>query len=379
MAHLKMNSLSDELAISEILKKTPVFDVRSPVEFAQGSIPGAINLPLLSDSERHEVGLCYKQNGQAAAIQLGERLVSGAVRSERLTAWTNFARENPSAILYCFRGGLRSQTVQSWLKDLGIHVPRVAGGYKSIRKALLSELDLAPKKIRFLTLTGQTGSGKTRFLKEWQNSTSPITTLDLEGLANHRGSAFGQELEAQPAVADFENRLAIELLKLESRTVLIEDEGHLIGRLQVPRVLFQKLSEAPLLILQEPLANRSQVILEDYVINRAESLKKLNPDKYLESLSEHLVTPLLKISRKLGGLRAAEALALLKGALETNQAEQSRGAEISWQAHLPWISYLLTHYYDPYYDRHIDSQSSRVCFRGSRPELRHYLGIMSFV
>lgn len=379
MAQLRTDSLSDELAIAEVLKKTPIFDVRSPVEFAQGSIPGAVNLPLLSDAERHEVGLCYKQNGQSAAIQLGERLVSGSVRAERLRAWSDFARENPAAILYCFRGGLRSQTVQSWLQDLEIHVPRIAGGYKSVRQTLLRELDAAPEKMRFLTVTGQTGSGKTRFLKEWQNSPSALAAVDLEALANHRGSAFGQELEAQPAVADFENRLAIELLKLRGRAALIEDEGRMIGRLQVPKALFQNLSEAPLIVLQEPLTNRAQVILEDYVIMRAENLKKLNPNEYLDTLAEHLVSPLFKISRKLGGIRSAEALKLLKSALETNRAEHSRGDELTWQEHLPWIAYLLTHYYDPYYDRHIDSQSSRVCFRGSRHELRDYLCTMSFI
>ncbi|MBY0410253.1 MAG: tRNA 2-selenouridine(34) synthase MnmH, partial [Burkholderiaceae bacterium] len=120
------------------LNDVPMMDVRAPVEFGQGAFPGVANLPLMNDEERHKVGTCYKQNGQDAAIALGHRLVSGAPKQERIAAWAAFAQAHPHGVLYCFRGGLRSQTSQQWLhSEAGIDYPRVIGGYKAMRTFLL--------------------------------------------------------------------------------------------------------------------------------------------------------------------------------------------------------------------------------------------------
>lgn len=116
------------------LNDVPMMDVRAPVEFAKGAFPGVLNLPLMNDEERQKVGTCYKQRGQEAAIALGHSLVSGEIKNGRIAAWAAFAKVHPHGVLYCFRGGLRSQITQQWLQsEVGIAYPRVIGGYKAMR------------------------------------------------------------------------------------------------------------------------------------------------------------------------------------------------------------------------------------------------------
>ena len=116
----------------------PLIDLRAPTEFALGAFPGAVNLPLLTDAERAAVGTRYKQCGQQAAIALGEELVSGATRTERIDSWRTFIATHPGTLLYCWRGGLRSQIAQEWLRDSGVEVARIAGGYKTLRRTCLA-------------------------------------------------------------------------------------------------------------------------------------------------------------------------------------------------------------------------------------------------
>ena len=117
------------------LADAPMMDMRAPTEFSKGAFPSAASLPLMTDEERAQVGTCYKQQGQQAAIELGHRIVSGDIRDQRLAAWRDFAHNHPHGYLYCFRGGLRSQTVQQWLRDAGIDYPLIRGGYKAMVRA----------------------------------------------------------------------------------------------------------------------------------------------------------------------------------------------------------------------------------------------------
>ena len=246
------------------LADAPMMDMRSPGEFLHGAFPGARNLPLMSDAERADVGACYKREGQAAAIELGHRLVSGQTRERRLAAWCEFAGNHPDGDLYCFRGGLRSQTVQQWLRDAGIDYPLVRGGYKAMRRFLLDELERSVVTADIVLVCGKTGSGKTRVVTRVPRS------VDLEGLAGHRGSTFGQLPQPQPSQIDFENALSIALLKLlqaGKTRVVLEDEGRLIGRLHLPEVLRDKMAAAPMLVVEQSLAERVQVVLEDYVLD----------------------------------------------------------------------------------------------------------------
>ena len=148
------------------LNDIPLMDMRAPVEFTKGAFPNAINLPLMTDIERQKVGTCYKQHGQEAAIALGHQLVGGKVKAERVEAWSAFARANPHGYLYCFRGGLRSQIVQQWLKDAGIDYPRVFGGYKAMRTFLIETTQQAVAECDFVIVGGMTGTGKTEVIAE---------------------------------------------------------------------------------------------------------------------------------------------------------------------------------------------------------------------
>ena len=123
-----------------LLQQSPLLDVRAPIEFAKGAFPQASNLPLLNNEERHLVGTCYKQNGQDKAIELGHALVSGQTKTDRVEAWRAFCEQNPTAYLYCFRGGLRSKTSQQWLADAGIEICLIQGGYRALRQCLLGTL-----------------------------------------------------------------------------------------------------------------------------------------------------------------------------------------------------------------------------------------------
>jgi len=183
--------------LSLFMNNTPMMDVRAPVEYAKGSFPNAVNCPLLDDAQRHAIGICYKKNGEKAAIQLGLDLATPEIRTQRYAQWTSFCEQNPTGYLYCFRGGLRSRTTQQWLKEQGVQYPLVTGGYKAMRRFLLDQLEISINKLNVVNIAGPTGSGKTRLLKHIKHH------VDFEGLAHHRGSAFGRNpYDFQPTSID---------------------------------------------------------------------------------------------------------------------------------------------------------------------------------
>ena len=192
---------------------TPLIDTRSPVEFAKGSLPTAINLPLMMNDEREAVGTCYKEHGQDAALRLGHELVSEDRKSQRVMAWQTFALEHPEGALFCFRGGMRSESAQSWLQDAGVDYPRIKGGYKAMRRWLTDSTDQLVEKTPLLLLGGPTGAAKTRILNEGNRGAPIPGSVDLEGLANHRGSAFGRRVTEQPTQIAFELAFGVQLLK----------------------------------------------------------------------------------------------------------------------------------------------------------------------
>ena len=214
-----------------LIADTPIIDVRAPIEFEQGAMPAAINLPLMNNDERAAVGICYKQQGSDAALALGHKLVAGEIRQQRIDAWRAACLQNPHGILCCARGGQRSHIVQSWLHDAGIDYPLVEGGYKALRQtAIQATIELAQKPI--VLIGGCTGSGKTLLVQQQPNG------VDLEGLARHRGSAFGRTLQPQLSQASFENMLAAEMLKTDAhqdlRLWVLEDESRMIGSNHLP-------------------------------------------------------------------------------------------------------------------------------------------------
>lgn len=344
------------------LSGAPLLDTRAPVEFGRGSFPSAVSIPLMTDEERARVGTCYKEQGQDAAIALGHHLVSGTIREGRIAAWAKFAKEHPEGYLFCFRGGLRSQTVQDWLaKEAGIEYPRILGGYKAMRQFLMATTEAVVSNARWKVVGGMTGTGKTEFLGRTHNA------LDLEGFANHRGSSFGKRVSGQPTQIDFEHRLALRLLKLEESScpeIVVEDEGHFIGSCSLPDVLFKAMSQAPILWLEDPFDNRVTRILQDYVINQLlEHHAAYGVGPGFERFSEHLQKSLSNIQKRLGGERYQRAALIMRNAL---QLQASNG---DVEAHRGWIELLLSEYYDPMYVHQKANKADRIVASGDADSL----------
>ncbi|MBV0932120.1 tRNA 2-selenouridine(34) synthase MnmH [Marinobacterium weihaiense] len=347
------------------LSGAALMDTRAPVEFAKGAFPTSHSLPLMTDDERHKVGTCYKQHGQDAAIRLGHRLVSGDIKAERMAAWADFARRHPDGYLYCFRGGLRSHTVQQWLHEAGIDYPLITGGYKALRGFLIDTLDDAAESCRFTQLGGLTGCGKTELLHRLE------TALDLEGHANHRGSSFGRHALPQPTQINFENGLAIDLLRKRDAGVdhfVIEDENRAIGSCHVPLRLHQRFVDSPLVWLEEPLDMRIERILQDYVIDlSAEFIQLYGSAEGFNAFAARLRRSLQNIVKRLGHERYQRLAAIMDEALAQQQQSGEAGR------HRDWIAALLNEYYDPMYHFQSERQQARVVFRGNRDEVLGYL------
>lgn len=348
------------------IEDVPLMDVRAPVEFIKGAFPLAVNHPLMNDAERQQVGTCYKQKGQAAAIALGHKLVSGATKNERIEAWRGYATQNPHGVLYCFRGGLRSKISQEWLcKEADIDYPRIEGGYKAMRQFLIDVLHQALDKNHFYVVGGLTGCGKTEVLTQLGNS------LDLEAYAHHRGSSFGKRPHQQPSQIDFEHRLCIDILKKENQGVsqfVLEDEGRFIGSCALPIELHQHMQNYPMVWLNDSTANRSQRILETYVIEqKAEYASIFGEEIGFNKFAEGLTTSLTNIRKRLGDELYQRLFQAMTIALEKQQ--QSGCVEL----HLHWIGSLLSNYFDPMYQYQRKQKSDRIHFEGNQTEVIEFL------
>lgn len=255
MTHPKLNS-TDFL---NQLKYSTVIDVRTPNEFAQGHVPGAQNLPLFSNQQRHEIGLTYKRQGSQAAIYLGLKMVG-----PKLTDYIDQAREmaaNQPILLYCWRGGMRSNSMAVLLQTADFQVAVLRGGYKTYRNFALKTFETP---FALINLGGYTGSGKTALLHALRKKGEQV--IDLEGLANHFGSAFGNLYHRQqPTSEQFENNLAWDLHQLNpNKPIYIEDESVHIGSVQIPHKFYECLQRAPMLFLTLNREKRTQNILQQY-------------------------------------------------------------------------------------------------------------------
>lgn len=338
---------------SKDLNVPVALDVRSPGEFALGHLPQTANAPILTDIERHDVGWTYKNQGQEAAIQLGFSLVTPQ-KEERVSSWTKRIGASPEKVIFCWRGGLRSKIAQEWLHESGVFVRRIKGGYKAVRLALLETLENPPPLV---VLGGMTGSGKTRLLQTVNHA------LDLEGLAHHRGSAFGLEIgEKQPAQSTFENALAIGFLQ-KREAILVEDESRNIGRIRVPDAVYGKMSSAPMIWIESSVHERASEIYTDYVLTQA-----MRAD--FAEVETHFQNCLQKIERKIGGLRFQQALKLLK---EAFAATRDNGwCEEIRELHILWIEFLLREYYDQMYQFAMVRKQRKIIFKGSWQECLLY-------
>jgi tRNA 2-selenouridine synthase len=245
--------MPDELLTDAFLPPppgVPVIDVRTPDEFALGHIPGAVNVPLFSNAERSAIGTTYKRDGRHLAVSLGLRYVGPRLEelAHTLLALTDPAE--PRLHIHCWRGGMRSASV-AWLMEttFGCRVATLKGGYKSFRHWVLESF-ATPREVR--VVSGLTGSGKTAILKQLEARGECV--VDLEGLAHHKGSAFGQLGEdAQPTQAQFENDLARAWRATAAdRPVWLEDESRMIGKRVLPEALWQRKQDARIHVVELP-------------------------------------------------------------------------------------------------------------------------------
>jgi tRNA 2-selenouridine synthase len=322
-------------------KQHPVLDVRSPGEYKHAHIPGAYSLPLFSNEERKAVGTAYKQQSRESAIKIGldffgpkmKLMVEEAeeiVRSLQLTVSNNTNSGLPTAnciLLYCWRGGMRSAGV-AWLLDLyGFKVYTLIGGYKKFRNHVL---DTFKEPYSFKILGGYTGSGKTELLKALKEKGETI--IDLEDIAKHKGSAFGNiGMPVQPTQEMFENLLAQNLLNVRSQRsevgatpsdllpqtsdIWLEDESQRIGHVNLPGDLWKTMRESPIYFLDIPFEERLKHLAEEY--------GTLDKQRMIDAIG--------RIKEKLGGLNAKTAIRLLE---EGNTIESFR---------------ILLKYYDKFY------------------------------
>lgn len=352
-----------------LLDDTPLIDTRSPVEFAKGSLPTAINLPLMTDEEREAVGTLYKEQGQDAAVRLGHELVAGDLKEQRVRAWKTFVAQHPEGALFCFRGGMRSEIAQRWLMDVGVGYPRIKGGYQAMRRWLSESTDQLIEQTPLLLLGGPTGAAKTRILNEG-NGEGPIPgSVDLEGLANHRGSAFGRRVTEQPTQIGFELALGIKLLKhrrADHQKLLLEDEGRLIGRCALPLSLQAARHDADWIQLDASVDARVEHSYENYILQNLEELMIQDSARGFEQFARGLLDSLERIQKRLGGQRYAELKAVMQDALVAHE----RGNP---ETHKTWISELLTGYYDPMYDYQMNNRTKPPVFRGNEKEVVEYL------
>lgn len=301
----------------ELSAQYPVIDVRSPGEYEHAHFPGAHSLPLFSNEERAVVGTAYKQEGRKKAIKIGLDFFGPKTRSmveeaeaignrkyaisNKETTSTNTLPIAHCLLVYCWRGGMRSASV-AWLLDLyGFKIYILEGGYKTFRRYALETFKLP---FSFRILGGYTGSGKTELLKAIEEKGEPV--IDLEGIANHKGSAFGNiGMPAQPGQEMFENLLALELRKkIEdgdrqsnlAKPIWMEDESQRIGLVNLPGDLWANMRRSPISFLDIPFETRLEHIVKEYGM--------LDKQKLIDAIG--------RIQEKLGGLNAKMAISYLE-------------------------------------------------------------------
>ncbi len=358
-----MGSMLSAQNIRQLLaNETPIIDVRAPIEFNQGAMPNAINLPLMNNEERAAVGTCYKQHGSEKAVELGHQLVKGEIKAHRVAAWREACERFPSGFICCARGGMRSHIVQKWLAEIGIDYPLIEGGYKALRQATIEMTnELVQRPI--ILIGGCTGNGKTTLVRSLPEG------IDLEGFAHHRGSSFGRTVEAQFAQATFENYLAVDMLKkspYHSRWVL-EDEGRAIGANGLPESLRIQMATARLVVVDDPFERRMARLKEEYFDRMTHDfIEAYGEEKGWQEYSDYLHHGLYAIRRRLGAQRAAELTQLLDNALA---AQKMSG---NTEVHFSWLSPLLKEYYDPMYRYQLSKKQDKIIYTGSYEEVEQW-------
>lgn len=298
----------------------PIIDVRSPAEYEQAHIPGAVSLPLFSNEERKVVGTAYKQQSRETAIKIGLDFFGPKMRS-----MVEFAEQlnSKTVIVHCWRGGMRSAAV-AWLLDLyGFKVFTLAGGYKKFRHFVINQFS---QPYNFNIVGGYTGSGKTELIQVLQKRGHAI--IDLEALASHKGSAFGNlGMPVQPSQEQFENLLGMALYNInmqnkDDKTIWMEDESQRIGTINLPLPFWKQMRTAPLYFIDIPFEQRLNNICSWYGQQDAQKI----------------IEAIIRIQKRLGGLETKTAVQFMQ---EGNTKESFR---------------ILLKYYDKYYNKSLQNR-----------------------
>ena len=354
MKHLTMPA-AEAFRLLSTNNQAAVIDVRSEGEYEKAHFENTVNIPILSDAHRHDVGLTYKTEGSDAAKALGHKLVSGQYKERMIQQWCESIKSHPQqpALILCWRCGLRSRLAQDWVYQQGLEVIRVESGYKGLRHEALKIIE---NPAPFIVLSGMTGSGKTRLIHKLQRF------VDLEALANHRGSAFGAHVgRSQPQQATFENKLAQSLYQVADKTVL-EDESPNIGRCHVPDLFYARMTSAPMVMIETPARTRALEIFKEYIQT------PFAGGMPLSELEASFARNVERIRNKLGGLECDNIKHLLSQSFQFDPMnEEGTGA------YLDWIERLLTHYYDKLYIHSLSLKSRKTLFKGSWQDCLDFL------
>jgi len=305
-----------------------VIDVRSPAEFAEDHVPGALSCPVLDDAERTRIGALYKQVSPFEAKKVGAALVSHNIARHVETAFADKAR-GWRPLVYCWRGGKRSGAMAHVLREIGWDAHTLEGGYRAYRRHVVERLAALPCILTFHVVHGATGCGKSRLLRALRETGAQV--LDLEDLAAHRGSVLGELPDrAQPSQKWFESLLCNELAALDSaRPVFVEGESRKIGQLQVPEALIQAMRAAACVRLEAELTTRVALLMDEY---------------------RHFFSDRIALDAQLDCLAGLHG----KAVIEEWKALAARGA---WQT---LVAQLLEQHYDPAYRRSSERNFTRL-------------------
>ena len=314
------------LSAAQLREFPDIVDARTPAEFAEDHLPGALNAPSLDDEERIRVGTIYKQQSAFEAKRVGAPLVAKNIARHVETLFADKPRDW-KPLVYCWRGGGRSGALVHVLRQVGWDARRLEGGYKAFRRQVVADLERLPVHFRFRVLCGATGSGKSRLLEAMVVAGAQV--LDLEILAAHRGSVLGDLPDApQPSQKHFETRLWSALSGFDAaRPVYVESESKKVGNLRVPEHLIERMRAAPCMRLEADESTRVALLLEDYA---------------------HFVADPAALASKLDLLRT------LHGADRIAQWKEDLSAG-RWQA---LVADLLASHYDPAYRRSLSRNYS---------------------
>lgn len=271
-----------------------IIDVRTPAEFAEDHIPSAINCPVLSDEERIVVGTLYKQVSPFEARKVGAALIAKNIAEHLQTRFSNHPK-SWRPLIYCWRGGQRSGAMSIILAQVGWSAHKLEGGYKSYRRDVLDKLEVSPQSLQFRVVCDPTGSGKSRLLQALASNGQQV--LDLEILAQHRGSVLGKlPQQGQPSQKFFDSQLLLALQKFDvTRPIFVEAESNKIGLITLPPALIAAMHSSECLLVETPLTTRVAGLIEDYqhyltnpalLITHLQSLHRFHGEKQLESWTE---------------------------------------------------------------------------------------------